>query len=335
MIEPGIEAFWAWWPAAAPRIGAAIDERKLDEALVAEITAKVQAVHPKLTWEVGVGVGGTARLAFCLSASGDPELRRLTQRWLQAGPATDAAWEFQPARGGVPALADARLQIAGHTVALADMRFLVALDPGRELMNVTSFHPGFAAMSDEMRGMTTFITLDRILGEDTVQRWLGGIRTSLEPLEKGAPVAVLQEAVGLLSRDATGERFTTLRGEAPDGRPMFATINLALKWIDHIVCDTHVAVDVALLDATPDGMPSDDESEVLNDIEDELEEMITGDAVYFGRETVHGRRSLHWFVAPEHPIRPSLEAWAARHADRDVRLTWSADPRWATADRFR
>jgi hypothetical protein len=82
-------------------------------------------------------------------------------------------------------------------------------------------------------------------------------------------------------------------------------------------------------------MPNDDEADALSDIEDELEEMITGDAVYFGRETVHGRRALHWFVAPDHPIRPALEAWAARHADRDVRLTWAPDARWATADRFR
>ena len=333
MTDAGIEAFWTWWPEAGARISAAIADRKLDEALIAEVTAKVQAVHPKLTWELGPG--GTAQHAFCLSSGGDPELRRLTERWLRAAPATDAVWEFHPARRGAPGLSDARLQIAEHTVPLGEMRFTVTIDPNRELMNVTSFHPAFAAMPDDMRGMTTFITLDRVLGEDTVQRWLGGIRTSVEPLDKGAPFAMLIEAVGLLSRDATGERFTSLRGQAPDGQPMFATINLALKRIDHIACDTHVSVDVALLDPAPDGTPNDDEADALNDIEDELEEMITGDAVYFGRETVHGRRALHWFVAPDHPIRAALEAWAARHADRDVRLTWAPDPRWATADRFR
>jgi hypothetical protein len=333
MIDPGIEAFWTWWPGAAARISAAIEQGKFEEALIAEVTAKVQAVHPKLTWELGSG--GTARYAFCLSSNGDPELRRLTERWLGAAPAADASWEFHPARRGAPALSEARLQIGEHTVPLGEMRFMVALDPNHELMVVASFHPGFAAMPEEMRETTTFIILDRILGEDTVQRWLGGISTSVEPLEKGAPFGVLNEAVGLLSRDATGERFTTLRGQASDGRPMVATINLALKWIDHLACDTHVAVDVALLEAGSDGMPSDDEAEALSDIEDELEEMITGDAVYLGRETVHGRRALHWFVAADHPIRPSLEAWAARNANRDVHLTWSPDPRWAAAARFR
>ena len=295
----------------------------------------MQAVHAKLTWELGPG--GTAQHAFSLSAGGDPELRRLTARWLRAAPAPDAVWEFHPARRGTPGLAEARLQIAEHTMPLGEMRFTVTVDPHRELMNVTSFHPAFAAMPDDMRGMATFLTLDRVLGEDTVQRWLGGIRTSVEPLEKGAPFAMLIEAVGLLSRDATGERFTSLRGQAPDGLPMFATINLALKRIDHLACDTLLSVEVALFDPAPDGTPNDDEDEdeALNDIEDELEEMITGDAVYFGRETVHGRRALHWFVAPDHPIRPALEAWATRHADRDVHLTWAPDPQWATADRFR
>jgi hypothetical protein len=183
--------------------------------------------------------------------------------------------------------------------------------------------------------MTTYISLDRILGEDTVDRWLGGIRTSAEPLENGGPFAMLIQTVGVLAGGATGERYTNLQGQAPDGRPMSATINLALKRIDHLACDTHVVVDVALAEPTDEGMPTDEESEALNDIEDELEEMITGDAVYFGRETVHGRRALHWFVAPDHPIRPELEAWAARHAERDVRLTWAPDPRWETAARFR
>lgn len=333
MIEAGIDAFWTWWPGIAPRIGAAIEQRRFEEALVAEVTAKVQAIDPKLTWELGPGT--RAQHAFSLSPNGQPELRRATERWVRAAPASGGEWEFHPARRGAPALSDARLQLAEHTIALDEMRFTVALDPVRELMGVTSFHPGFAAMPEQMQAMATFITLDRILGEDTVHRWLGGVRTSVEPLDNGAPVGGVIESLGLLSRDATGERFTMLRGEDPDGRPMFATINLALKWIDHLACDTHVAVDVALLQSTPEGMPTDEESEALNDIEDELEEMITGDAVYLGRETVHGRRTLHWFVAPEHPIRPTVEAWAARHGDRDVRLTWAADPRWATAARFR
>jgi hypothetical protein len=333
MTEAGIEAFWAWWPEAGPRIGAAIEARQLSEALAAEITGKVQAVHPKLTWEVGTG--GGAKHAFCLSSGGDPELRRLTDRWVRAAPAPDASWEFHPARQGAPGLAEAQLQIGEHTVALGEMRFTVTIDPHREVMNVSSFHPAFAAMPEEMRGMTTFIALDRILGEDTVQRWLGGIRISVERLEDSAPLATLIEAIELLSRDATGERYTTLEGQAPDGRPIFATVNLALKRIDHLACDTHVAVDVALVDPTPDGMPNDDEAEALNDIEDELEEMITGDAVYFGRETVAGRRTLHWFVTPDHPSRSAVEAWVARHAERDARLIWSPDPRWTMAARFR
>ena len=332
----GIGAFWAWWPQGREQIRAGIEARKFEDALVAEVTGKVQGIHPKLTWEMGPG--SAAQHAFCLSPGGDPELRRLTERWLRAAPAdapSNGVWEFHPAKRGAPTLTEAKLQIADHTVTLAEMRFTVTLDPNRELMNVTSYHPAFGAMPDDMRGMATYISLDRILGEDTVERWLGGIRTSAEPLENGGPFAMLLEAIGVLAGGATGERYTSMQGQAPDGRPMAATINLALKRIDHLACDTHVAVDVALADPTADGMPTDEESEALNDIEDELEDMITGDAVYFGRETVHGRRALHWFVAPDHPIRPQLEAWAAGHPERDVRLTWSADPRWTTADRFR
>jgi hypothetical protein len=330
----GIEAFWAWWPGVRERIQADIAARRIDEALVAEITSKVQGIHPKLTWELGPGASGPH--AFCLSAAGDPELRRLTERWLRAAPAPDGSgWEFYPSKPGSPAFADARLEIGEHKVTLGEMRFTVTLDPHRELMHVTSFHPAFPSMPEDLRGMTTFVTLDRILGEDSVERWLGGIRTSVTPLEQGGTLPQLVQALGTLASGATRERFANLEGRTPGGRPMAATVNMALKRIDHLACDTHLTVDVALVDPTFEGMPTDDESEALNDIEDELEEMITGDAAYLGRETTQGRRTLHWYVVANHPVRPQLEAWVSRHPDRDVRLTWEPDPRWEAAARFR
>ena len=163
----------------------------------------------------------------------------------------------------------------------------------------------------------------------------GGIRTSVTPLEQGGTLPQLVQALGTLAGGATGERFTILEGRTPGGRPMAATVNMALKRIDHLACDTHLTVDVALVDPTFEGMPTDDESEALNDIEDELEEMITGDAAYLGRETTQGRRTLHWYVAADHPVRPRLEAWAERHPEREVRLAWEPDPRWEAAARFR
>ena len=124
---PGSKRSGRGGPRGEARIRAAIEDRKLDEALIAEVTAKVQAVDPKLNWELGPG--GTAQHALCLSSGGDPELRRLTARWLRAAPATDAVWEFHPARRGAPGLSDAKLQIGEHIVPLAEMRFTVTIDP--------------------------------------------------------------------------------------------------------------------------------------------------------------------------------------------------------------
>ncbi len=58
----GIGAFWAWWPDGGARLRAGIEARKLDEPLLAEITAKVQGIAPKLTWEMGPGGHRAARL---------------------------------------------------------------------------------------------------------------------------------------------------------------------------------------------------------------------------------------------------------------------------------
>ena len=73
-----------------------------------------------------------------------------------------------------------------------------------------------------------------------------------------------------------------LRGQDGDGRPVFVTLNAALKRIDHLACDHHVAIDLALLDPTEEGLTTDEEAEQLNALEDELAPLLA-DAVYFGR----------------------------------------------------
>jgi hypothetical protein len=100
MVADGIAAFWSWWPAAHGRIEAAIGGGGFPKALVSEIAARVGAIDADLDWELSPG--NVAQHAFCLSAKGDPVLRRTTERWLAAAPAADSTWEFHPARIGRP-----------------------------------------------------------------------------------------------------------------------------------------------------------------------------------------------------------------------------------------
>ncbi|MBX3156131.1 MAG: DUF695 domain-containing protein [Deltaproteobacteria bacterium] len=327
-----IDAFWAWWPTARPRIEAAIAGDGFDDALVEDIAAHVRAIDEDLDWELSPGA--TSRHAFCLSGKADPEKRLLTEVWRVRGPQPDETWEYHPARKGGPVRAGMTLEIGGHTVDLSEFVAAWEVDENRERVDAMYYHPAFADIEDEnLRGTITFLMLDGAFGEDGVERWLGSIEPADEEPEGARPIAELQDAVAEMSRLATGEKFAVLRGEDDGGHPIFVTINQALKRIDHLLCIVHAAIDMAILEPDDHGMPSNDEAEQLNAIEDELAAQLAGAGAYFGRETRRGRRILHWFT-PEDGARGKVEAWAERHAGRDIQATWTRDPAWEAQHRF-
>jgi len=330
-MAEGIAEFWAWWPGTRGRIQTAIEGGGFDNALVEEVAGRVAAINPELDWELSPGA--KARHAFCLSGKGNPELRRITEQWLRAAPAIDQTWEYHPARRGSAQIKGARLKIGGFDIVLDDFVTAFAVDEGREVVNVRCFHPTFADMSDELRGTATFLMLDDALGEDGVERWLGGIDGVAAAPDGARPIAELRAAIDVLARSATGERFAVMRGNDAEGRPLFVTLNTALKRIDHLACDNHVVIDMAILNPDNNGLTTSDEAKDLDAIEDELQPLFT-DAVYFGRETRAGRRVLHFFAPGDSPAKQRVAAWASAHGARDVRVDWRADPRWEARARF-
>jgi len=330
-VTEGIAGFWKWWPAARGRIQGAIEGGGFDDALVEEIAGRVAQIGADVDWELGPG--SKARHAFCLSPKGDPVVRKLTERWLRAAPAPDEIWEYHPARRGNAEMGEARMEIGGVELALGEFVAAFEVDEGREVVNATCFHPAFPRMSEDLRGTATFLMLDGALGEDGVERWLGGIEPAATPPVGARPIAELRAAIQTLAGTATGERFAVMRGQDTEGRPLFVTLNFALKRIDHLACDSHVVIDLGLLRPDENGMPTNEEAEQLNTIEDELAPLLT-DAVYFGRETRAGRRVLHYFAPGDSPGKARLTAWASSHRDRDPRVAWTEDPRWTARDRF-
>lgn len=327
----GIAEFWGWWPAARGRIQAAIEGSGFGDPLVEEIAARVSAINPELDWELAPGA--KARHAFCLSGKGNPELRRITEQWLRAAPAIDQTWEYHPARRGSAELAGTSLKIEGFDIELDDLVAAFEVDEGREVVNVRCFHPAFPDMPAELRGTATFLMLDDALGEDGVERWLGAIEGVPAAPDGARPIAELRAAIDVLARSATGERFAVMRGNDAEGRPLFVTLNTALKRIDHLACDNHVVIDMAILNPDANGLTTSDEAKDLDAIEDELQPLFS-DAVYFGRETRAGRRVLHFFAPGDSPAKQRVAAWASAHGARDVRVDWRADPRWEARARF-
>jgi hypothetical protein len=328
----GIEQFWAWWPSAKGRIEASIEGGGFEPALVSEIGEHVSAIDDGLDWELGPG--HAARHAFCISACGDAEKRRITERWLRAAPAADATWEYHPARQGHRILAGQQLEIGGHTVELIRYFVKLTLDESKERVDITLFHPTFPEMEEQLRYTVSFLMLDGALGEDGVERWVGSIDLATTCPEDALPIPALEDAVESLAMNATGERFAILRGKDPEDNPIFVTVNRALKRIDFPLFDMHVTVDIQLLEPTDAGLTTNEEADELNAMEEALSQELGDSVAYFGRETRRGRRLLRFFAAELSRAGEVFERLKEEYPARDIQVTWTRDPSWRELQRY-
>jgi hypothetical protein len=289
-----LSEFWTWWREAHPRLEAAIAAKDL-APLVDELTTRVKAIHPELAWEVGPGLLAANQL--CVTGEGDFELRTLAERWLKSGPAPDGVWEFHAARQAEPAESAYALEIDGVRVDPAEQRFSVAIDESRERLDVSMWHPTFATLQDEARTRIAFLTLDGLLGEDGVERWLGTVTTETAPLPAEAlDRASLRAAISDMRAHATGERFVLGKATDKNGKPLIVALNTALKRIDHLGMLTRLRVTVHVVAPDGNGFPGRDEADALDGYEGELSRAIP-DSVFAGRVTGAGRRSCNWYVA--------------------------------------
>jgi Family of unknown function (DUF695) len=321
-----IRAFWVWWETARARVLDAIEgDRVFTDELIEDISSHVAAIAD-LDWELGAGT--TSRHAFFLSAKGDPEGRLITELWRSMGPPPDEVWSYYPARQprrGSP------IELEGVRIDPAELRISFEVESARERVHAAFWHPAFETLDADARPMALFLLLDGEFGEDGVERWLGSIDVSDEPGE--STIEEFRAAVDELAQNANGKQFAVLRGENDDGEPVFVTANLALKRIDHLLNTMHLAVDFEILDRNDHGLPTPADAEQLNALEDELSAQFV-DAVYYGRETRPGRRTIHWYVPEDSAAQRIVEDFAKLHPDRKLQLMLARDPTWELIKRY-
>jgi len=329
--DDAIARFWAFWAESRPAIEAAIGDGTLSE-WVEKIAEHVRAIDDAFDWEMGAGQ--SASHYFCISAKGDSSLRVEAEKWRARGPGDDATFEFHSSRPAGAYRPDATIEFEGVEFEQSDFQIAFDADETRERIHLEVHHPAFREAGEKLAVTATFITLDNVLGEDEVERWIGGVRLADAPIESAASLGQLAEAVGALRKIATGERFTVLRGELPDGGPVFVTANLALKRVDNLLMDMHVEMTFPLLDPTPEGLTTDAEAEKLNALEDVLCESLGRDAIYIARETYAGNRILHFHAAAEGPVLTRIDRFCREDADRDVDVKSALDPSWEILRRW-
>ncbi len=326
-MADGIAGFWSWWKKARPKVERALEARDLG-GLEDELTAKVQAIEPGIRWELGPGEDGRKGLA--LVWDGDLRRRRLTEEWKKRAPAKDPEWTYFAARPAGESWKDLVISIDRHRVELGKFLCSFEVDTNAERVHTKLFHPGMTKMPENVRVTITFVMLDRAFGEDGVERWLGEIEIAKSKPKGAKPVAELVKAVSKLAKKATGDRFALYRGTR-DGAPIFIMKNDALKPIDHLACDTELAVTITFDEATDAGLPTKKESVAVDKMENELVDALEGKACFHGRETCGGQRMLFFFATPA--ANEIVAKWKKR-SKRRIEVKTTPDPAWDGLERW-
>lgn len=320
-----IADFWRWWPDARGRVENAIAAGEWDGAFVDEIGAKVRAIHPDLAWEFATGRAAQHALVVC--SGGDPALRAIAERWRVAAPSADGGWEFHSTRQPHPDELG-RLRIHGRELDLAELRFALRMDLDRAEVDVSAYHPAFAAMPENARIQVTFLALDWALGERAVELWLGAVDSATEPPERPQTVRGLRAAVAEVEERTDEDRWAVLGGSDDRGVPMIASVRFPLKAVRWPRFDTHVAVVLPYLHRLDNGFPDDASLVELRAFEDRLIAAVRGGGELVAHESRNGRRTLHVYVDGTGPadttVRQLLPGWMEGRATASSR----PDPHW-------
>ena len=174
-LEPvAMHSFWIWFRGiAAPLHALATD----DDPLLTSVAARLAALHPDLTFELGPPDGETRE--FVVSAGGSREAFPAVTALAAAAPDLPR-WRvipFRPRR-----VSPERLSVLGLTLSPADVRFELRPEPGGT--GILLYIPGYEKNDHARYVAAAFALLDTALGEVDVETKLGSVE--LLPLAGGS-----------------------------------------------------------------------------------------------------------------------------------------------------
>ncbi|RFA11791.1 hypothetical protein B7R22_17830 [Subtercola boreus] len=325
-----IDEFWRWWTATGEGLFTAAIANGDYGSLPDQISAKVAAIDSELQWETSKG--RLAKHALCVTAAGVAELRPLVERWARAAPPATDTWEFVAARQRDEALSSSAVQFEGTSIELGQSRVAFRVDEERQSFDVQIFNPRFVTLGLQDSRRVTFLLLDWLLGEDDVERWLGGIETVLNDPEGSVPVSALLKAVEKLAAQNAEPEWAITDSRTAAGNPSIVIALRPMKWIDHPLLDLHTEIVLPYLVDREDGLPGPDALVALRSYEYGLIEAIGARGLLVAFETSEGQRSFHVYTDSEDQnARDIIDSF---RPGEPAGKTHSLDPGWQRVRQF-
>jgi hypothetical protein len=333
-----VNRFWSWWEAKGARETAVAIAAGEPERMFAPMARHLTGIHPDLVWEFGIGVDGENILV--VTSEGDPALRAITSRWLQAAPLPDAIWDYSCARLPAADPAASVLTLGGAQIDIDSVG--VAADVSRSHVDVTMYHPGFADLPSDQHMVTAFMLLDTVLGEAAVDCWVGTVTAGVEPPPDPPELVPLTELPTVIHNleavltDAEGARpWLVTRGTADNGAPLLVSAQVPLRAASAPHLDTYVDLSVGFSEWTSDGLPAPASLKRLREFQDQVSQRLGAGGRVVAHETREGIRTLHLYVDSTTSALKQLRGAVADWLDGSVSITEKPDPAWENVRHLR
>ncbi len=322
-----IEAFWAWWTEEGRiRLAEAITSGEATD-LPERITGMVHDIHPGLAWQLTPGT--SAAHALTVSPDGDPELRGITELWLRLGPSPDEEWQYHAARRPVGGPVEA----AGLVIEPADVTFSFDYDDLYEQIDLVLDHEELFEASRDSALEAAFAAIEAVIGEDDVERWIGIVDISDEPIS-GRSLTELPSIITRFANAVTGDRWEEIETTDVSGWEERLLINRALKAIDHLGHAIHLEVRIGLEEYDRLGLPTAVEAETLDGLAASLEGRLGGHALPVAIDTVNRHQSRHYYVDDVERVEEAVDEWIESQSERTIEALFMVDPAWNNAHRW-
>jgi hypothetical protein len=164
-----VEHFWRWFAANAERLKSLYSTDRL-ERLATEVNRELDRVDPRLAWEIGAG--RKRPFLLTISAEGNQNLRQIADLMVERAPALEE-WEFYSSRPARLAPEAVRLPESGERFETARWEFVPIERPEKGRLDLVVVDNQLAQSGRETALKAVSLYLDQVLGEDTVETWIG------------------------------------------------------------------------------------------------------------------------------------------------------------------
>lgn len=190
-----IQDFWAWF-AENSEAYLSVMGAPMPEAMVEEMSKRVNLLFPGLAWEFGPPPAGVEGHSLALSGEGVLTKQLLAIHAVGQAPPLPG-WTFHDGRQSSGALADGRSELRMGELTFRPLEFWVtpAIDEEHEVVDINVWHPLHEQVPKNTLVSALYLTLDDLFGEFGTGRWIGEINFGAEKLHDSMPIVELPEFV--------------------------------------------------------------------------------------------------------------------------------------------